>query len=99
MKYRYDWSEIQRFYDGGNSYRACRKKFGFASVSWTKAVSRGDIVPRPTRRPVEEVLNTPGDRAERRNAASCKSAYSKTGARSVASTPGFPNQSASSSTI
>jgi transposase len=44
---RYDWTEIQAAYDAGLSMRECQAKFGFHGSSWTQAVNRGDIVPRP----------------------------------------------------
>lgn len=44
---RYDWAAVQRFYDGGHSMYRCMEKFGFCSASWTKAVRRGEIKPRP----------------------------------------------------
>src|SRR5579863_4320806 len=40
---RYNWSEIQRFYDEGNDMKACQKRFGFFNESWYKAVRRGDV--------------------------------------------------------
>jgi hypothetical protein len=54
---RYDWAEIRSFYDSGASYRECKLHFGFASVSWTKAVKAGRIVPKPIKVwTVEEAL-------------------------------------------
>ncbi len=53
---RYDWTEIRAAYDGGLSFRQCRERFGFSSVAWSAAVQRGDIVPRPRRIPIEELL-------------------------------------------
>lgn len=44
---RYDWTEIQRYYDLGNSVRVCCRRFGFAMSTWTFAVRRGDVRPRP----------------------------------------------------
>jgi 5-methylcytosine-specific restriction endonuclease McrA len=55
---KYDWSAVQRYYDEGHSYMECRRKFGFAAASWTKAVARGELVPRPTKKPVEDVLRS-----------------------------------------
>lgn len=52
----YDWSEIQEYYDTGKTYRDCRKKFGFASGSWHKAVVRGDIRTRTLLKPLDEVM-------------------------------------------
>lgn len=53
---RYDWDEIQRAYDGGLSVRDCAARFGFNLASWHKAVNRGDVRPRPTAMPIEELL-------------------------------------------
>ena len=44
---RYDWEEIQRYYDAGHSCRECADRFGFNLACWHKAVKRGAIVPRP----------------------------------------------------
>lgn len=43
---RYDWKEVQRFYDAGHSVRDCIVEFGFSAASWTGAVRRGDLVAR-----------------------------------------------------
>ena len=33
---RYDWTEVQRYYDEGHSITACQQRFGFArKSSWT----------------------------------------------------------------
>jgi hypothetical protein len=53
---RYDWAEIQRYYDAGHSRRKCQERFGFASKTWTDAVRRGDMVPRPFPMPLDELL-------------------------------------------
>ena len=53
---RYDWAEVQAYYDAGHSYRQCRVNFGFAAATWTKAVQRGEIQPRPWAKDVETVL-------------------------------------------
>ncbi len=53
---RYDWAEIQRFYERGNSYRACREKFGFCASSWTDAVERGVLRARARAKPIARVL-------------------------------------------
>jgi transposase-like protein len=46
---RYDWSEIQAYYDEGNSVQRCREQFGFSMNSWHKAWLAGRIVTRQTR--------------------------------------------------
>ena|ERR1700681_191671 len=53
---KYDWSEIQRYYDEGHSYRQCREKFGFNSMSFWKARRRGEIRTRPLAIPIEQLL-------------------------------------------
>jgi len=53
---RYDWPEVQSAYDSGLSVRQCAARFGFSLASWHKAVARGEIVPRPTAMPIEELL-------------------------------------------
>ena len=53
---RYDWSEIRAAYDAGLSFRGCRARFGFTDKSWYDAIDRGDIVPRPTATPVDELF-------------------------------------------
>jgi hypothetical protein len=53
---RYDWAEVQRYYDEGHSYRECRIRFGFAAESWHKAVRRGAIRTRDPRWPIDRVL-------------------------------------------
>jgi Winged helix-turn-helix DNA-binding len=53
---RYDWTEIRAAYDAGLSLRQCRARFGFTAKSWYDAVARGDIVPRPTATPIEQLF-------------------------------------------
>src|SRR5436190_13974884 len=53
---RYDWAEVQRYYDEGNSITACQQRFGFARCTWTAATRRGDVVARPQAMPVEQLL-------------------------------------------
>jgi hypothetical protein len=53
---REDWHEIQRNYDAGHSLRECQEKFGFSRRSWGKAVTRGDLVPRPQAIPLNQLL-------------------------------------------
>ena len=61
---RYDWNEIQAFYDGGHNIRECQQRFGFSGATWSQAVARGDIVARPRALPLAEVL-VPGRRTSR----------------------------------
>lgn len=53
---RYDWSEIQRYYDAGHSVRECMKAFGFSLSAWSGAVKRGAVVGRPTATPISQLL-------------------------------------------
>lgn len=53
---KYDWAEVQRYYDEGHSYRECRQRFGFQAMAWQKARLRGEIRSRPARWPLERVL-------------------------------------------
>jgi hypothetical protein len=56
---RYDWTEVQTFYDAGHSYRQCKAKCGFCAASWTNAVQRGAIKPRSFGMPIAELLANP----------------------------------------
>lgn len=60
---RYDWRLVQAYYDRGFTMRACQKHFGFSSETWSKAVDRGAIRPRPSRWSVEDALNRSTSRA------------------------------------
>jgi hypothetical protein len=53
---RYDWAEVQRFYDEGNSITACQMRFGFARKTFVDAVRRGAVVSRPHAAPLEIYL-------------------------------------------
>lgn len=53
---RYDWDEVQRYYDEGHSVRECRARFGFANESWNAAVRRGAVKPRAQKLPLDELL-------------------------------------------
>lgn len=44
---KYNWDEIQKFYQDGAGVRHCIKHFGMSSRTWNKAVKRGDINLRP----------------------------------------------------
>jgi hypothetical protein len=47
---------VQAFYDLGYSRRDCQKIFGFSAQSWSDAVNRGAIQPRPYGMPFDELL-------------------------------------------
>ena len=53
---RYDWSEVQLFYDTGRTIRECQVKFGFARKTFMDAALRGAIVTRPRMAPIETYL-------------------------------------------
>jgi DNA-binding CsgD family transcriptional regulator len=53
---RYDWQEVQRYYDASHSVRECQEHFGFSRQTWHAAVNRGAIVARPHALPLDELL-------------------------------------------
>jgi 5-methylcytosine-specific restriction endonuclease McrA len=53
---RYDWSEVQAFYDAGYSVSECVLHFGFSRKSWHDAVTRGAVVARPHAMPLTQLL-------------------------------------------
>lgn len=53
---RYDWAEVQAYYDAGHSFRACQFRYGFSSMSWHKAVKRGELKPRMPGMPIAQLL-------------------------------------------
>ena len=53
---RYDWAEVQCYYDSGRTVTECQRRFGFARASWSSAVKRGDLTPRPKATPVTALL-------------------------------------------
>jgi hypothetical protein len=59
----YDWSAISAFYEAGHSKAECKTRFGFSNGAWSKAIKRGEVVPRRDRAPgrtrteVERLLN------------------------------------------
>jgi hypothetical protein len=53
---RYDWEAVQTHYDDGHSVRECCERFGFSLCSWTSAVRRGAITPRPQAMPLDQLL-------------------------------------------
>jgi len=48
---RYDWKEVQRYYDEGHSVNQCLDHFGMARASFVAAVRRGAVRTRPQRKP------------------------------------------------
>jgi Bacterial regulatory proteins, luxR family/HNH endonuclease len=53
---RYDWTEVQRYYDLGHSIAQCEAHFGFARKTFMDAAKRGDLVTRPHAAPIEIYL-------------------------------------------
>ena len=53
---RYDWAAVQEHYDAGHSVRQCQAHFGFSRQTWSAAVKRGAVIPRPHRMPPEELF-------------------------------------------
>jgi len=53
---RYDWNEVQAYYDQGHSVRDCVDKFGFSHQTWHAAMLRGDVRTRPPGMPIDELL-------------------------------------------
>jgi transposase len=60
-----DWCAVRDYYEAGHTIDECRAQFGFSYGAWDKAVSRGDVAPRPrserelshaTRDQVEDLL-------------------------------------------
>jgi 5-methylcytosine-specific restriction endonuclease McrA len=60
---RYDWPEIQRYYDEGHSITECQERFGFARETWNSARRRGAVVSRPQAMPIQKLLTGPRHRA------------------------------------
>jgi DNA invertase Pin-like site-specific DNA recombinase len=63
----HDWAEIRSFYEAGHSAAEVMREFGISASTWTAAIARGEIIPRPrsypekprgeTRKNVERLLN------------------------------------------
>jgi AcrR family transcriptional regulator len=53
---RYDWAQIQAYYDQGYSVRECSLVFGFSLQSWHAARLRGQITARSAAMPLDELL-------------------------------------------
>lgn len=56
VRRRYDWTEVQRFYDEGHSITQCQERFGMARKTFYDAVLRGAIITRPQAMPLELLL-------------------------------------------
>jgi regulatory LuxR family protein len=53
---RYDWPQVQAFYDKGHTVRECEAEFGFSRKTFMDAVRRGALVTRPRMAPLETYL-------------------------------------------
>ena len=53
---RYDWKAVQAAHDSGLRALECCARFGFSKGTWSKAVSRGDIVSRSHLIPISDLL-------------------------------------------
>src|SRR3954453_8320369 len=56
---RYDWAEIQAYYDLGHSITECQHRFGFSRESWNAARLRGDVESRPQAMSLAQLLPKP----------------------------------------
>jgi HNH endonuclease len=63
---RYNWPEVQRYYDDGHSIRECAAMFGFCTESWHRAVRAGLLTSRPAAAPLATHLVV-GRRTSRSN--------------------------------
>src|SRR5580704_18541158 len=63
---KYNWAEVQGYYDLGHSYRDCRTRFGFFAAAWSKAVRRVEIKPRNATKPIAEVLGSKSSRCRKK---------------------------------
>lgn len=62
---RYDWTEVQRYYDEGHSITECQLRFGFARETWNAARRRGAVRACPQAMPISDLLVA--DRPRSRN--------------------------------
>jgi DNA-binding transcriptional ArsR family regulator len=53
---RYDWKEVQAYYDEGHSITECQRHIGFARKTFVDAARRGAIVSRPHGAPLDTYL-------------------------------------------
>jgi predicted DNA-binding protein YlxM (UPF0122 family) len=53
---RYDWDEVQAYYDAGHSILECCRHFGFSKQAWYQAVERGIVEPRRRVEPLARYL-------------------------------------------
>lgn len=53
---RYDWTQVQAYYDAGHSITRCQERFGFSRQAWNLARRRGLVTARPQAMPIEQLL-------------------------------------------
>jgi hypothetical protein len=53
---KYDWSEVQAYFDAGHVYAECMAHFGFQADTWTAAVERGELKARARALPIALML-------------------------------------------
>ena len=56
---RYDWSEVQGYYDAGHTFRETLQHFGFCSATWYKTIDRHEITARGVGMAIPELLSSP----------------------------------------
>jgi Trp operon repressor len=47
----FDWEAIRAYYEAGHSIAECCRHFGISRGAWDRAVTRGDVTPRPKAAP------------------------------------------------
>lgn len=52
---RYDWAEVQRYYDLGHTITECELRFGFARKTFMDAAKRGDLFTTPHAAPIVDL--------------------------------------------
>ena len=53
---RYDWAEVQAYYDENHSPRECCERFGFNRSTWAEAVRTSRVLTRPRKLPLCDLL-------------------------------------------
>ncbi len=53
---RYDWDEVQAFYDAGHTVSQCQARFGFSRKTFHDACRTGKVTTRPRATPIEALL-------------------------------------------
>jgi len=67
-----DWDAVREYYEAGHTIDECKLRFGFSYGAWDKAVTRGEIVPRP--RANRELSRSTRDSVESMLASGCTQA-------------------------